>query len=143
MDLNIEKVDLSRLMHELEFTFSRSSGPGGQHANKVSTRVQLKWDVAGSQLLNNNQKSFLLQKLAGHLTQDGVLTLSSDKFRSQSSNRDEVINKLEVLLKKAFTFTRPRRPTKPTVASHKKRLNQKKQLSEKKQWRKKLKPGRE
>lgn len=143
MNENIPKVDPATLLPELKFLFSRSSGPGGQHANKVSTRVQLRWDVTASPLLNADQRSFLLKKLARHLTRDGVLILSYDKSRSQSLNRDEVIKKFEKLLNRAFTFARPRTATRPTAASREKRLVQKKQHAEKKQWRKKLKPGRE
>jgi ribosome-associated protein len=138
-----QKIEPATLLPELKFTFSRAGGPGGQHANKVSTRVQLRWDLAASQLLDEDQRSLLMKKLAPYLTADGVLLLASDKYRSQALNRDEVIQRFQDLLNKAFTFTRPRRPTSPTVASRKKRLVQKKQHAEKKQWRKKLKPGRE
>ncbi len=143
MSHTVHKFDPATLLPELKFSFSRGSGPGGQHANKVSTRVQLRWNLAASKLLNGEQRSLLLKKLARYLTSDGVFVLTSDRYRSQSLNREEVIKRFEGLLRKAFTFVRPRRSTQPTAASRKKRLVQKKQQAEKKQWRKKLTPGRE
>lgn len=133
--MEVAKVTPDMIAAELEFGFSRSGGPGGQHVNKVSTKVTLRWDLANSQILDDDQRELLLKKWSKQLTNEGVLVLTSQKSRSQLTNKEDVIYKLEVILKKAFTKRKKRKPTKPSKASVQKRLESKKKLSEKKKWR--------
>ena len=132
------KITADDLASELVFTFTRSGGPGGQHVNKVSTKVNLRFDVVNSQLLNETQRARLLTKLKTKLTKEGVVVLTSQEGRSQLTNKEAVVAKLVALLTNAFKREVKRRPTKPTRASKEKRLDQKKQKAEKKESRKKL-----
>jgi ribosome-associated protein len=125
----------SSLLPELQFTTSRSGGPGGQHVNKVSTKVTLKFDVRNSKLLTPEEKAQIEERLRSKLTADGVLILSSQEMRSQLANRDNVIAKFDKLVARAFAIRKKRKPTKPTKASVEKRLQEKKKLSEKKRYR--------
>lgn len=128
----------THLMPELSFTTARSSGPGGQNVNKTNTKVMVRWDIAQSGLLNEDQKAILLRKLAHRITKDGSLILASQLHRSQLANKEEVIQKLDQLLIKAFTSKKKRKPTKPGKGAIQKRLEAKKQRAEKKSWRRKL-----
>lgn len=134
-------MDKKQIHSELQFKAVRSSGAGGQHVNKVSTKVELAFDVAASQGLSAVEKERLLLKLKSRLTKDGVLQLHCDESRSQHKNRDLVVKRLFDLLKNALTVPKKRKPTKPTRSSVEKRLKSKKQAAEKKSQRKK--PGLE
>ncbi|HRJ31182.1 MAG TPA: alternative ribosome rescue aminoacyl-tRNA hydrolase ArfB [Cyclobacteriaceae bacterium] len=126
------------LTHELIFTTSRSSGPGGQNVNKVNSKVTLKWDVQQSNAISDEQREILLVKLKTYLTKEGVLLLSAQEKRSQLQNKEEALQKLDQLLKKAFAIRKARKATKPSKAATYKRIQEKKQRGEKKQWRKKI-----
>ncbi|RYC52280.1 alternative ribosome rescue aminoacyl-tRNA hydrolase ArfB [Flagellimonas olearia] len=134
-------MDKKQIHSELQCKAVRSSGAGGQHVNKVSTKVELAFDVAASQGLSAVEKERLLLKLKSRLTKDGVLQLHCDESRSQHKNRDLVVKRLFDLLKNALTVPKKRKPTKPTRSSVEKRLKSKKQAAEKKSQRKK--PGLE
>lgn len=123
------------LAPELEFTTSRSSGPGGQNVNKVNSKVTLRWNVKDSILLTAEEKELLLQKLSSRLTTDGALLMNAQEKRSQLQNREEVLLKLEELLKQAFAKRKKRKPTKPSKSSVRSRLDKKKKHSDKKKWR--------
>jgi ribosome-associated protein len=129
-------ISISDILHELHFRASRSSGPGGQHVNKVSTRVTLFWDIKNSKFLDEDQRARLLNKLQSRINSEGVLQISSQSGRSQLANKENTINKLEELLTEAFAVRKKRKPTKPSKASIEKRLEQKRRQSEKKHWRK-------
>jgi len=118
---------------ELVYTASRSSGPGGQHVNTADTRIQLRWNVAASQALGPVQRARVLRALAPRLTGDGDLILASDAHRSQRRNREDVTQRLAQLLREALIPPRPRKKTRPTAASRRKRLDEKKKRSRLKQ----------
>lgn len=123
------------LSNELEFSTSRSSGPGGQNVNKVNTKVTLRWNVKNSSLLTPEEKEQLLQKLSTRLTTEGELIVSSQDKRSQLQNKEEALSKLDLLLKKAFMKKKKRKATKPSKSSVKSRLDRKKKHSDKKKMR--------
>ena len=121
---------------ELDFTFSRSGGPGGQHANTSSTKVELRWDVEASAVLTPEQKQLVRQRLGGRVNADGVLVLQSSEHRSQTRNREAVLARFATLLSDALRVQASRRPTKPTRAARKRRLETKRRRAETKALRK-------
>jgi len=118
------------------FKAIRSSGPGGQHANKVSSKIELSFDVLITKVLTDSQKQLLLKNLASRLTKENVLILFCDESRSQHKNKEIVIERFLQIIKKGLTIPKKRKPTKPTKASVRRRLNSKKKLSVKKTTRK-------
>lgn len=107
---------------ELEESFVRASGPGGQNVNKVSSAVQLRFDVRRSRALPDAM-AIRLMKLAGRrLTADGVLVISAERFRDQERNRADARERLVALIREAAVPPKPRRPTRPTKASKERRL---------------------
>jgi ribosome-associated protein len=110
---------------ELEFDYVLASGPGGQNVNKVSTAVRLKFNVRGSPSLPDGVRQ-RLERLAGRrLTQDGILVIAAQRFRSQIRNREDAIERLTALIREAAIPPTPRRPTRPTAASRRRRLDSK------------------
>lgn len=126
------------LSSEFVFQTSRSGGPGGQNVNKVNSRVELRFNIPESLLLNDAQKAILMEKLASRLTTDGTLILAAQKERSQLQNKERVIQRFYNLLVKSLRPVKKRRATKPTRSSVEKRLTVKKQQSEKKRLRGKI-----
>jgi ribosome-associated protein len=111
---------------EIEESFIRSSGPGGQNVNKLATAVQLRFDARRSPSLPNDV-SIRLQRLAGsRLTKDGVIVITAQNYRTQERNRDDALARLIDLIREAAIPPKPRRATKPTAASRAKRLQGKK-----------------
>ncbi len=117
---------------ELSYRASRSGGPGGQHVNTSSTRVELLWDVANSPSLSEEQRALLLERLANRIDGEGVLHLVSSEHRSQHQNRDGVTARLVMLLRGALHVAKTRRKTRPSRASREARLQSKRKQSEKK-----------
>ncbi len=112
---------------ELDETFVRSSGPGGQNVNKVSTAVQLRFDARRSPNLPEDVRA-RLERLAGsRLTNDGIIIIMADRYRSQERNREDAQERLVDLIRDAAHRPRTRRPTKPTKGSKTRRLDAKKQ----------------
>ncbi len=110
---------------ELEFSFIRASGPGGQNVNKVSSAVQMRFDARGSPSLANDV-STRLQKLAGaRLTLDGVIVITANRHRTQERNRADAVQRLADLIAKAAVVPVKRKPTKPTKAAKARRLDAK------------------
>lgn len=114
---------------ELEESFIRSSGPGGQNVNKLSTAVQLRFDVRRSPSLPNDVAVRLAQFAGRRLTKDGVLVIVAQRHRTQERNRADALDRLVDLIRQAAVRPIPRRPTKPTKASKQKRLQGKKHRS--------------
>ena len=120
---------------ELSESFIRGSGPGGQNVNKVATAVQLRFDVRHSPSLPDDVRA-RLERLAGRrLTGDGVLVIMAQRHRTQERNREDALARLIELIRQATERPKPRRPTKPTFASKKRRLEAKSKRSEVKRLR--------
>ncbi len=117
---------------ELSWVAVRSSGPGGQNVNKVSTKVELRFDVVQSAVLSDGVKSRLLASAGKRIDATGCLILTCDVTRSQTQNLELVRSKLAAMVLSALTPPRKRRPTRPTKASNQRRLTQKSMTSQKK-----------
>lgn len=130
-------MDKELLLTELTFKATRSSGPGGQHVNKTSTRIELYWSLETSQVFSENQKVRLREKLHNRLTKEQILILASGRTRSQLKNKEHVIKRFFELLEEALIPPKKRKKSKPSYTSKVKRLASKKQHSEKKANRKK------
>ena len=124
-------------MKECSVSASRSSGPGGQNVNKVNTKIELRFNVPGSQLLNSDQKIILTRYLAGQLTTSGDLIITAQNQRSQIRNKEEAIQKFIFIIQQAFKPPKKRKHTYPTMASRLRRRKIKERLSGKKKERKK------
>lgn len=132
-------MNSQELIKELQFKTIRSSGAGGQHVNKVSSKVVLSFNVFTSEFLSKEQKDLLKINLKSNLTKEGVLILSSDKSRSQHRNKELVIKRFFKILAIGLTLQKKRKATKPSKASVKRKAETKKRISIKKALRKKPK----
>ncbi|HEX5723870.1 MAG TPA: alternative ribosome rescue aminoacyl-tRNA hydrolase ArfB [Longimicrobiaceae bacterium] len=120
---------------ELTFRATRSGGPGGQHVNTSSTRVELAWDLAGSPSVTEEQRARLREKLANRVNAEGVLLLASSEHRSQHQNREAAVERFAALLRQALVVPRPRKQTRPPRAVKEARLRAKKRRAETKRLR--------
>ena len=127
------RIDISPTLSidesELEITFVRSSGPGGQNVNKVATAAQLRFDAAHSRSLPPDVRARLISRAGSRITRDGVLIITARRFRTQERNRAEAQQRLVALIQEAAVKPIPRRATKPPRASKQKRLEGKKHRS--------------
>lgn len=122
--------------NELGFDFIRSSGPGGQNVNKVATAVQLRFDVRNSPSLPDEVRKRLISLAGKKVTEEGILILDARRHRSQERNRQDAVNRLMALIRKASEKPKNRKPTKPSFASEKRRLDSKRRRSGVKKLRK-------
>ena len=120
---------------ELDVRVSRSSGAGGQHVNKTSSRVEIFWSIRDSRALSEDQRERLLGKLSSRLTSDGSVRVVASDMRSQTRNRELAEERLAELVRRALVIPKKRRATKPTHASKEARLESKKLRSHKKKLR--------
>lgn len=131
--MNIRNRELER---EIKFNTSRSGGPGGQHANKAETSVELRFNISNSSSLNWQEKRRLLKKLANKITKEGELIINAESSRSQAQNKEEAIEKFFATIENGLKIAKKRKPTKPSKAAKEKRLKEKKKHGEKKSYRK-------
>jgi ribosome-associated protein len=123
---------------DLSFAFVRASGPGGQNVNKVSSAVQLRFDMQGSTALSDAVKSRLRALAGRRVTDDGAILIIARNQRSQDHNRREALERLAELIQRALVVPKTRRATKPTRASRERRLDTKSRQQQAKQRRKKV-----
>ncbi len=121
---------------EVEITFARSGGPGGQHVNKTETKAHLRWNLATSAVLDDETRKRLQEKLERRITTRGEIVVASDRYRDQRRNVDEAIKRLVEMIQEALKRERPRKATKPTRASKRRRLDEKRRRGETKRMRK-------
>lgn len=128
--------DEALLISELTFKAIRSSGAGGQHVNKVASKVVLNFNLKQSEVFSEAQKNLLLNNLSNRLTTEGILILQSDESRSQHKNKELVVKRFLDLIKQGLKVPKKRKPTKIPKAVKLKRLSKKKQQADKKANRK-------
>ena len=132
---NPQKIYTTELDNELNFSFSRSGGPGGQHVNKVNTKVELRFNIVNSQSLLEEEKIILLEKLVKQISQEGELIVIAQDTRSQLKNKSKAKEKFYDIINKALKPKKKRKPTTISKAAKEKLLKQKRELAEKKERR--------
>ena len=127
------------IINELTFKAIRSSGPGGQHVNKVASKVVLNFNLGKSNGLSDWEKSLLYKTLSNRLTSAGILSISCDESKSQFQNKDKVIKRLLVIITKGLIVQKRRVATKPSIGAKRRKLDAKKQRGQIKNLRKRPK----
>ena len=120
---------------ELSFRASRAGGPGGQHVNQSSTRVEVRWQVTESPSLTDDQRERLIEKLGSRIDSRGFLRVVAEERRSQLRNREAAVERLNALVSEALKRPKPRRKTKPPASSKRKRLEDKRRRGTQKRQR--------
>ena len=126
---------LSIPRHELQLRATRAGGPGGQHVNTSSTRIELLWNVSGSRALADEQRARILAKLGSRVDAQGNVRVVASAYRSQARNRDDALERLAAMIRRALVVPKARKQTRPSRAAKEKRLLSKKHVSEKKKER--------
>jgi ribosome-associated protein len=129
-------VNIDELISELSFKAVRSSGSGGQHVNKVASKIELHFDLENSESFSDDERKLLLQTLSNRLTKDNRLILQCDETRSQHKNKERVIKRFLALIQEGLKVKKKRKPTKTPKAVLKKRQESKRKQSQKKANRK-------
>ncbi len=130
-------MNAENLIKELTFKAVRSSGAGGQHVNKVSSKIELIFDLLNSKEFNEEEKELLYKNLKTKLTKESQLILKCDESRSQHKNKEMAIKRFLEIIAKGLRIPKKRKPSKPTKSSIQKRLKKKKKQAYKKAFRKK------
>lgn len=130
------KLPEKEILAEVEFKATGSGGPGGQHANKTSTKIQLNWSLSDTEVFDKTEKNRLAHRLENRLTQDGIFQLASGETRSQHKNKEIVSKRFLQILKGALQKPKMRKKTKKPKKADKKRLEEKGKQAEKKKNRK-------
>lgn len=138
MKENMIPIRQREFTKEIVFLTSQSSGPGGQHANKVSTRVQLRFNISASKILTNIEKSTLLYKLRNQLTKSNELIITAQTERSQIQNKKNALDKFYLLIEQLLKPEKERIATRPSKFVQDRRLDNKRRHSEKKALRRKI-----
>ena len=123
---------------ELRFRSTRAGGPGGQHVNKTSTKIEVLWDVATTAVLSDAQRQRVMERLANRIDADGVLHLVAGERRSQLQNREMAVARINQIVWKALQVPKPRKKTRPPKRAIEERLADKKKQAQKKAHRKKV-----
>lgn len=120
---------------ELQFSFAKSPGPGGQNVNKLNTKAILRWRIRESQAISAAQKARFYQRFGGRVTQDGEVLIVSHEARTQAGNQAACLDRLKAMLLQILTPPKPRKATRPTAGSRRRRLDNKRKTSDKKRSR--------
>lgn len=123
---------------EFEFTFARSSGPGGQNVNKVNSKALLRWPIRSSPSLPEEVRTRFIERYRSRLTESGDVLISSQRYRDQARNVDDCLEKLREMILAVVQRPKTRKATKPSRASQRRRVEGKRQQSEKKQGRRQV-----
>jgi ribosome-associated protein len=134
--MKLTEEQKKQLETEIVFSATRSSGPGGQNVNKVSTRIELRFSVLNSTVFYDSEKARISLKLKNRINSEGELIITSQTGRSQLDNKEKALEKFFELVEKALTIQKKRLKTSPTITSKLKRLESKKIMALKKQLRK-------
>ena len=130
-------MEIDKLIKELSFKATRSSGAGGQHVNKVSSKIELTFDIQNSTILSEEQKQLLLKNLATRITKENILMLFCDESRSQHKNKEIITKRFLKIISNGLKIPKRRKPTKISRSANRKRLERKKIQAYKKAIRRK------